>query len=1529
MFSVIVFGRLADQNCGKGWIDFITCLNDRHNKKYSDKIVKNTANDIAIVAASFEFSNIFSLEDFWKVLLKQEISYTVKETNNIHVPLDTPRVIQAWGGISEIKKFDYRLFGYSYKEACYMDPQHRLLLQHSWQVLGKSGYINSTKRSVTGVFASASINQYLLHNLANRLDPNDENEILIGNTADFLASRIAYKLNLNGPAINIQCGCSSFLVALHYARISILTSQCEMALVGAASLSAPNAQGYRYEPNGIRSKNGKVHAFDIESSGTVFTNGVGVLLIKRLSQALEDNDFILGIIAGSAVNNDGAQKASFTAPTSHYQAKVIEKAMRVAGIEAKDYVMIESHGTGTDLGDAIELEALKKVFRNVKEKNCILQSVKSNVGHLDTLSGMPGILKAALILKNKIIPGQANFQTPNPKLGLENSLFSINMNNITLEDRKNAFIGITALGIGGTNAHVIMRAIEPHEQPKEINTICNEVSKGLICISAKTKFSFAKLSEKYANYIKNNSTADIRKFGEETQQRRQHFELRKAVWVDTRLNIENLFHPLEPIHVSDKVQNIIFQFPGQGSQYINMTQDLVKQYKTYQDLLWENLNILNLLTGKDFSQIIFSEDEANLEVYKTQNTQACLLAIEVALANFLIKMGVYPCALLGHSLGEYTALVISNVLDFESAARLVLKRSELMGQSAKGAMMSIIGEESFVLKTLPSDIDIAAFNGPDIITVSGSSEAIDNYANFCVNNDLLVQKLPVQHAFHSRLLEPILEEFKQFLKNIKFNQPQIPIVSNLTAEILSYEQIINPQYWADHLRHAVNYKGSIQFALKQCNPIFVEVGPGLTLSSLTKKVIAEAKADNKVLNTTKHIKEKNMSDDDILLQCLGVLWEQGSDIQWDQLCGSQKHTFCEFPGYAFDLVDCWIEKQLTTDHKTGIQTYRHYWQATPRISKGNNFQNYDYLILSYRSPSHEKIIQNLKNEGIKLTVIEYVESSFFEMNNVNSLILRIIQAIQSERPVIILNLLLFDKQELPTWREKQLIGNLLILSLYQYCQKFKLDKIEKLIFITNGVIGFQSNVDAEIATLQASIKTVNQESSYFSAQLIDICKNDNFCELLINELSHNSSSRCVALRYQERFVEKFEKIAEFRNESFLKNDDSLPIVILGGAGQVGRQYAQAILKKANQKIYLVQRSNLSQILHSQDDKNDSKLRDIRKLCEQYPERIEILSADIGEYQALHQICQYVALRHCSPLIIIHAAGIDASMHYRLMKDVDEDFYFQSFYAKREGLINIQKLTTQLDISQVHIISSISSILAGVGMFVYGALHSYIDNFVLHQNKISKTQWSSINWEAWEFGDQHEVPQVFQQGAFGSHLDSLAMAPHEGRELISSLWPHIFGQMIVSSTDLSSRYENWVESLSKEKMLEVIQTEKAPRPDLHVGFVPPSTLDQKKISFIWSSLLGIEEIGLDDSFFELGGHSLLALQMVAHLNKEFLTKFSIVDLFEFPTIRKLAEKVSQKNIESLNHQQIASRITARKQSIARFKRKESALREPSK
>lgn len=923
--------------------------------------------EIAIIGMAGRFPGADSIDQFWQNLRQGVDSVSTFGDDEVLASgvaselVSHPQYVKRGGILANVDQFDAAFFGIYPREAEIMDPQQRVFLELAWEALENAGYNPDAYEDLIGVYAGVGMNTYLLFNLY----PNQAvretvhgYQLTIANDKDYLPTRTSYKLNLRGPSINVQTACSTSLVATHLAVQGLLNYQCDIALAGGVSIRLPQESGYLYQEGGIASPDGFCRAFDARAQGTVSGNGAGIVVLKRLTDALADGDTIHAVIKGSAINNDGALKVGYTAPSVEGQAEVIAMAQAVAEVDPTTIEYVEAHGTGTALGDPIEIAALTEVFRrsasqgrstirkSTGKKNwCAIGSVKTNVGHLDAAAGVASLIKATLALEHGEIPPSLHFETPNPNIDFENSPFYVNTRlqewPSTDTPRRT---GVSSFGIGGTNVHVVLEetpALDPPSPSREWQ---------LLVLSARTPEALEAASRNLAHYLRKHPDVNLSDVAYTLQVGRKSFEHRRFVLcrtIDEALaQLESRTPPTDRCEQSAHTSGprpVVFMFTGQGAQYVGMARGLYESEPVFREHLDHCAEVLSISSGLDLLALLYPEREGRLPAApdatsdleaavglepaellgQTANTQPALFSVEYALAQLLMSWGVVPEAMIGHSIGEYVAACLAGVFALEDALPLVAERGKLMQALPTGSMMSVgLPEAELRLNGasgpyLSGNLSLAASNGPGLSVVSGPSVEISDLAARLEADGIPHRRLHTSHAFHSAMMEPMLGPFMAAVQRQRLSPPQTPFVSNVTGTWITPQEATNPAYWARHLRETVRFGEGIATLAEigggSDGPIFLEVGPGTTLSTLSNRVLREdafKQADAEIrcltLSTLPHPRA-GRADSAVLLEALGQLWASGIPIDWRSFYADEFRRRIPLPTYQFQRQRYWIE----------------------------------------------------------------------------------------------------------------------------------------------------------------------------------------------------------------------------------------------------------------------------------------------------------------------------------------------------------------------------------------------------------------------------------------------------------------------------------------------------------------------------------------------------------------------------------------------------------------------------------------------
>ncbi|WNO11460.1 type I polyketide synthase [Teredinibacter sp. KSP-S5-2] len=883
-------------------------------------------NDVAIVSVSCRFPDADTPEEFWQNLVDGKCS--VRDLDDDYLrnrgvsneDLSNTDYIKKSIIVDDIDRFDADFFGFTPREAQLLDPQQRIFLEVCWEALERAGTIPSKLDDSIGVFAGASFNTYLINCLQYLKEDRPDLlsklggfQSLIHSDKDFIATRTSFKLNLRGPSFTIQSACSTSLLAVHQACQALLNYECDMALAGGASLSVPQNLGYFHQEGMIFSPDGYCRAFDKDAEGTIVGNGVGVVLLKRAVDALDDKDPILAVIKGSAVNNDGSSKVGFTAPSKLGQSEVIEEALGVAEIDPETISYVEAHGTGTTMGDPIEVAALTRAYNTDKKQFCALGSVKTNIGHLDAAAGVAGLIKVALMLQNKKYVPSLHYKAANEKISFKDSPFYVIDNTAPWPEggsipRRAA---ISAFGIGGTNVHLVLEESISQENQHSEKTL----EPIFIPVSAKTPASLSGSVRKLKEYLQANSHLSLYDVAHTLHKGRETYPVRNGYVCSSTPEFIELLSSGSAGGYSECTENpyLVMVFSGQGSQYLSMFSGLYNRFSVFQQVFDTCDIYLKQKYQIDIKAIIYSSQEDVELLARTDNAQLALFCVQYSLAKQLQDVGVTPDVVLGHSIGEYAAACLCGVMNLESALDLVFWRGKLMSQMKSGAMLSVVGNpEQFLL---PSGVNVSAINGPENFVVSGTGDAISAYMSLLEGQGIECRLLKTSHAYHSPMMNDAARMFSDKCSNIHFSPSSIPFVSSMEGNFVDEKFSFNPEYWANQIVNPVKFNSAIESIIdrylsntkkgSKSKLIIMEVGPGKQLTSIINRL---AKIQNTVAFSCSRSPKNSVDDDRVFLDALKNLWVNGVDISWEKLSSSVSSygRRVVLPTYAFERNSYWL-----------------------------------------------------------------------------------------------------------------------------------------------------------------------------------------------------------------------------------------------------------------------------------------------------------------------------------------------------------------------------------------------------------------------------------------------------------------------------------------------------------------------------------------------------------------------------------------------------------------------------------------------
>jgi acyl transferase domain-containing protein len=1533
-----------------------------------------TGLEIAIIGMDGRFPGADDIEEFWRNLINGVESILFFNAEELVAAGVKPDLLEnfdyvpASAVLEDSDCFDATFFGYSPREAELMVPQMRIFHECVWRALEDSGYDPRAYGGKIGFYAGASSStawEAGLYLSGNRQFGGIYTQVLVNK--DQLCMRISYNLNLKGPSIQVQTACSTSLAAVHLACQGLLSGECDMALAGGAHLFNKAKQGYLYQEGDIYSQDSHCRTFDAEAKGTVAGEGAGVVVLKSLEDALSDGDNIQAVIKGSAINNDGSRKVGYTAPSAQAQALVIRDALKTADVAPETIAYIEAHGTGTPVGDPIEIEALKMAFNTAKKKFCKIGSVKTNVGHLIESAGIAGLIKTVLVLKHRLIPPSLHFKQPNPRIDFETSPFMVNTGLCPLEPGDHPLrAGVSSFGIGGTNVHVILEEapIAKSAAPKVHGALSQ--SRGtasppyqspeyqLILLSAQTESALERMTGNLVNHLKKNPDLEPADVAYTLQVGRSVFQHRKMLVASSNGDVvKQLDTPgstrVRQFTASTEDKPLVFMFPGQGAQYVNMGRQLYEKEPLFRQEMNRCFDILEPLMDDNIKEILYPDnweskvseesspdpnqfDRSNIN--RTEIAQPLIFIFEYALAKLLMQWGIKPYALTGHSIGEYTAACLAGVLSLQNALTLVVCRGRLMQKMPVGAMLSVSLSEEQLKPLLNNRLDLAAVNNSNRCVVSGTQQEVRDFARQLKEKGYESRFLHTSHAFHSWMMDPILAEFHQHLRQIKFNPPNLPYISNRTGRWITVQEVVNPMYWVNHIRDTVRFGDGITELVKKENAILIEVGPGRSLCTFVTQS-SNAPSLYSALNLVRHPRE-NVNDVHYLLNKVGELWLYGKEINWHAFHHQGNRHRVSLPGYPFERLRYWvdgmfdkIEEKIGEKHRlTKKQNITHWFYApswkrsrltvpAAASNSGRFDSNTNYLVFMDDCHIGVQLVERMKQEGANVIMVR-VGSEFKQLDDrvyqVNPCLkddyialLKDLQ-IQNVIPDTVIHLWNVNRRSIRPlkldreyFQKAQYFGFYSILDIVQAVAALNFTGNIRLYVVANHLHDFTGteSIWPEKSTMLGLLKVIPQEYPHISCKTIDIEIGDfdtvpssqggdvqcpGLIHRLLMEFTTTSPDTVILYRGSHRWVQIFESLhpePQISAPALLKKEGVY--LITGGLGRIGLILAGYLSRTCRARLVLTGRSpfppkeHWNQWLdtHNEEDHISQRILKLQEF-EKSGARVMICQADAADYQQVNKLLQQAEKEFGTLNGVIHCAGaVNEPMN--IIKKIDHDECDRQFQAKVYGLLILEKLLQDKHLDFCLLMSSISSVLGGLGYGAYSSANCFMDSFASGNNRHSGWPCFSINWDAWQLSEEN-VGQLF-------------ITPEEGvtvfQYLLSLQDP---GPMVISTGDLQTRLDQWVnlETLRTEKHRETKAPKYlSPRKDLMSSYMAPRNPLEQALVEIWQELFGIAPIGVRDNFFELGGDSLLGITLINRL-KELLGEIvHITVIFDAPTAEQLS------------------------------------------
>ncbi|MCB1389361.1 MAG: SDR family NAD(P)-dependent oxidoreductase [Rhodobacteraceae bacterium] len=1333
--------------------------------------------DIAIVGMAAHLPGAASVGEYWSMLrgglrairrLSEDEMLAAGEDPSV---MRLPNYVPFAAPLDRFADFDADFFGFSPKEAAIMDPQHRQFLEVAWEALEDSGTVPEAFEGNIGVYAGCGQGSYYWINISSNRDlVRDVGHFLLrhtGNDKDFLATRVSHIFDLRGPSVNVQTACSTSLVALHYAAQALLSGECDMALAGGVTIDLPQKHGYLYKENEILSPDGECHAFDHRAQGTVFGSGAGCVALKRLADAVRDGDHIWAVVKGTAINNDGAQKAGYLAPSVEGQARCVAEAQAVADVAAETIDYIECHGTGTYLGDPIEVAAMTQAFRETTNavQFCKIGSVKTNIGHTDTAAGVASLIKVALSLHHSEIPPSLGYEAPNPTIDFETSPFAVNASLTPWPQRDHPRrAGVNSLGVGGTNAHAILQQA-PDRAPSEESDWPFQ----LFTLSARSKTTLDGQARGLAAHLRANPDLNLADAAWTLHKGRRAFDKRRVVVAGTAEEAAELLETDNPrrvfTHTALDNPDVVFLFPGGGAQYAGMARDLYETEPVFAEWMDKGLAILQPRLSYDLRALWLPEpghEHCANETLKKPSVQLPLIMItEYALAQMLMAWGVQPAALVGHSMGENTAACLAGVLSFEDCIGLVHLRGSLFDTVPAGGMLSVPMSVD-ALRPYLGDLDLASVNAPELTVVSGPDAALNDLAQRLAAEGVDTQRIAIDIAAHSRMLEPILAQFRAYLASIPLHAPRLPIISNRTGQRLTAEQATSPDYWTQHLRGTVMFAECVSTLAEKPNRIWIEVGPGKALSSLTR--MHGAVPGQQVLAVLRH-PDEDVADDRYHMELLGRIWALGGSFDWSQIWGEARRVKLPLPTYPFERREYFIAPakpvaetaialpariEAVTQMGTRLAWVARSAEVEADLEAALEGMAESWLIFADQDGIAAPVIARLRAAGQK--VIEVQAGDTFCRRTETTYTLppergregydQLIQDLvhRGTVPTRIAHFWLASGEERfrpgsSAFQAHVEQGFYSLLFLGQAIADEGLSGPIHATVITAGAAQVRDETLRwpEKALIAGPARIMPHEMPGISVSTLDIEPRTrkrgtahDLTQPLLEELVASPSVAIAALRGGKRYEQRL-------RPQPLEAMPDLPQggvwVITGGFGGIGQTVAETLIRRSQAKIVLLARSPLPPRAEwaAAKDSRDPALRRILHVerLESLGAEVMVATADVCNIDEMRRALDAAKARFGAIHGVIHAAGAidDAPMAAKTVGSVES-----VFAPKVHGTRVLDALLPDGAVERIVVFSSTSTLTAPAGQVDYVAANEYLNAWARARN--GKTKVTAIDWGIW-------------------------------------------------------------------------------------------------------------------------------------------------------------------------------------------------------
>ena len=1464
---------------------------------------------IAIIGMAGRFPGADHIPAFWRNLcegregMRPLSTGELREAGVAASDLADPRYVRRAPALQDPRLFDYGYFGLTPKEAAGTSPEQRWLLECAEEALQGAGYGERWQGERIGVFCGSGVSSYFLRNLWPLVRSPESAEamrLIAGGTSP--ATRVSYLLNLTGPSLTIDTACSSSLVAVHHAMQALAAGECDLELAGGATVRHLASQGYLAESGGIFSADGHCRPFAEQAQGTIGSGGAGFVLLRPLRPAIEERDPILAVILGSAVNNDGRQKLAYTAPGLAGQVDVIRRAHAAAGVNPADIRFIETHGTATPLGDAIEIAALAQVFADSRDGagRCALGTLKANVGHLEAAAGIAALIKSVLVLMHRTIPPCIHSFPTHPQLALERTRFFFNeqLQSWPPGDAP-ARAGVSAFGIGGTNAHVVL------EQPPPSSPDPVESAPDLMLVSARSESAFRRICDELASYLTDNPSTRLCDVAHTLRiGRTAHVYRRAAVCVDLAEATSQLRHwandaaPPAPVSTGSP---IVFLFPGQGSQHARMAAGLYAREGVFREHLDQCAEALLRPLGLDIRSLVLGgtspDDERAIKMAlaRTEISQPALFAVEYALGRLWLSYGVQPSLFIGHSVGEYAAACLAGVFSLDDALRILVTRGRLTQRTAPGRMLAVRLGRHEITGLLGPRVSLAAVNGPNSCVLSGEASALEEVRRKLDARDITAQVVNDTHGFHSELMQEVMEEFGDFLRTVTFSPARIPLVSTLHGRLVAPGTLAEPAYWLSQLRNAVEFDSAVRCAFEGSSKIFLELGPGTILSALVR---AQRDADRHLIVNGCRSARTEAPDHSAFLAALGQLWARGAPIHWPAARFAAGARRVPLPTHPFERVRCWVDPPKSEPGP-----------AAEKPPSREPPENWLYApVWVERSASARPIRLGIEPSA---GPIERCCLVFVEAGSDGERVERIARAL-SKRVVRVRPGNAFARQNdtyelgaaraldyralLEDLRTRALrVDRVLfawegveggLIAIMHLCQALEQQTAEpiRLTLLTQEtyrVLGTEP-VDPMGALVSATAQTLAREYRHIRCHSLDLPGSFDPAEVArhlhaMDDSGCEPPSPIMAWRGHSPWERTFERVPWSPGAAPVLLRDRGVYLISGGLGGIGLTLAGYLARSVRARLILLSRSASEQALGRVQELRDAGAD------------IEIMRADVTSERDVREVIGSLKSRFGALQGVIHAAGVPGGGTIALRT---AEAVRQVIAPKVEGTRVLYEAVQPMRPDFLMLCSSIAAILGPAGQFDYCAANAFQDAFAHAFDQPDGMRVLSINWDGWrESGMAVRAQSGGNRAAWREALDS-ALSGDEGAEVFARVLSSPRPQWLVSTRPFAE-----VTAASSAAQSGTGGTSIAPDfPGARAAVDAHPT--ETDIAALWSELLGVPIGGSDTDFFAAGGDSLLAVELGTRISGRFGRAIAVRDLISNPTLASMTRLIGLHCVQQL-------------------------------